>query len=205
MADMCAPCCVMPGTAPAVQSRHTQARVLCARPIVKTATAPKVKADRPLLDHVVDLTVQFVAATEGRKITSSDALQLMQEQSLRDRPGLYAHINENLRELKVPWVLSAVTQGGTVVLLESTGFAGTWPVQQSNDLTRSSGCFDQVYSSRASRAIKDNPTHSEYVLDTGYAALCYAVLRPQVRTKVGPEGSKVVRDCTCGISFVDPR
>lgn len=38
---------------------------------------------------------------KSHAMNSFEALQLMEEQSLRDRPGLYAHINKNLRELKV--------------------------------------------------------------------------------------------------------
>lgn len=83
----------------AVQSRHTQARVLCARPAVKAATAPK--ADQSLLKHVVHLTKQFVADTDSKDITDDEALLLMEEQSLRARPGLYAHLHKNLRELRV--------------------------------------------------------------------------------------------------------
>lgn len=66
---------------------------------VKAATASK--ADQSLLEHVTNLTKQFVADTETKDITDNEALLLLEKKSLLDRPALYAHLNSNLRELRV--------------------------------------------------------------------------------------------------------
>lgn len=85
--------------------------------------AAAAKDRQPLLDLVVGKTKQFIKEQQSRSISRDDALVLLEEQQLLGNPELYCFLNQELRNVKVDYVLCNSTRlSGSAAYLDASGF-----------------------------------------------------------------------------------